>query len=45
MGIAQLLFIAAAIAFALDAFHVSVPAISWTPLGFCFLTIAIWLVG
>lgn len=39
----QILFIGAAIAFALDAFHVQTPAISWTPLGFCLLTIALFL--
>ena len=39
----QILFIGAAIAFAMDAFHVQTPAISWTPLGFCLLTIALFL--
>lgn len=39
----QILFIGAAIAFGLDAFHVSIAPISWTPLGFCLLTIALFL--
>jgi len=39
----QILFIIAAIFFALDALHVSGP-ISWTPAGFCCLTLALFLV-
>ena len=42
--ITTILFVLAAIAFGLDAFRVSVPAINWTPLGFCLLTIAVFLV-
>ena len=44
MSIQILLFILAAIAFALDAFKVSAAAVSWTPLGYCLLTIALFLV-
>lgn len=44
MNISQLLFIGAAICFALDAFHVTTPRVSWTPLAFCFITIALWLI-
>lgn len=40
----QILFIGAAIAFALDAFRVNTPAISWTPLGFALLTVALFLI-
>lgn len=39
----QILLIAAAVAFALDALHVNVSFVSWTPLGFCLLTIALFL--
>ena len=38
-----ILFILAAACFAADAFRVQAP-ISFTPLGFCLLTIALWLV-
>lgn len=39
-----ILLVLAAIAFGLDAFNVSVPPIKWTPLGFCLLTVAVFLV-
>ncbi len=39
----QILFILAAIAFALDAFRVGGP-VNWTPIGFCLLTIALFLI-
>lgn len=38
----KILFVLAAIAFGLDAFKVPA-AVSWTPLGFCFLTIALFI--
>lgn len=38
----KILFVLAAIAFGLDAARVSA-AVSWTPLGFCLLTIAIFI--
>jgi hypothetical protein len=41
--ISLILFIAAAILFALDAFRVTGP-INWTPAGFCCLTIALFIV-
>jgi hypothetical protein len=44
MDIKTLLFLLGAICFALDAFHVLTPRVSWTPLGFCFLTVAAFLV-
>ena len=39
----NIFFILAAIAFGLDAFHVNVAPVSWTPLGFCLITIGLWL--
>ena len=39
MNISTLFLVFAAIFFALDALHVTIPQISWTPLGFCFVTI------
>jgi hypothetical protein len=39
----QILFIGAAICFLLDAFHISGPAVSWTPLAFALITIALFL--
>lgn len=44
MNISQLLFIVAAVLFALDGFRVTTPNANWTPLGFCLLTVALWLV-
>lgn len=41
--LSTILFIAAAICFGLDAFRIRGP-ISWTPAGFCLLTIALFLV-
>jgi hypothetical protein len=35
--------ILAIVCFLLDAFRVSTPKISWTPLGFAFVTAAVWL--
>ena len=43
MNIDLFLYIVAAIAFALDAFKVQTPTISWTPLGFCLITLALWV--
>ena len=42
--IQTILVILAIIAFLLDAFHVTTPSISWTPLGFAFVTAAVLLV-
>jgi len=38
-----ILIIAAIVAFLLDAFHVTNPNISWTPLGFALVTAAVFL--
>lgn len=38
----QILFILAAIAFLLDALRIQA-AVSWTPLGFCLLTLALFV--
>lgn len=43
MNIQTLLFIVAAVCFALDAFRVPT-RVGWTPLAFCFLTIALFLI-
>lgn len=37
------LVIAAIVAFLLDAFHVTTPKISWTPIGFALVTAAVLL--
>lgn len=37
-------YIAAAILFALDGFHVTHPNLSWTPLGFACLTIGVFII-
>lgn len=42
MSVDLLLYIAAAVFFALDAFRVAA-RINWTPLGFCLLTIAFFI--
>ena len=42
MSINFLLFFFAAVCFGLDAFRIP-GRVSWTPAGFCLLTIAIWL--
>lgn len=42
--ISTIFFVAAAIFFALDGFRVPA-SVSWTPLGFCALTIALFLLG
>jgi hypothetical protein len=42
MSLSVILIVAAAVFFALEAFRVSGP-VSWTPAGFCFLTIALFL--
>lgn len=39
----QILFILAVIAFGLDALRVQSPHVSWTPLGFCLLTVALFV--
>jgi len=36
-----ILIIAAVVLFALDGFHVTHPNLSWTPLGFACLTVAV----
>jgi cytochrome c oxidase subunit IV len=43
MNLDLLLFVLAAVCFALDAFKVSGP-INWTPAGYCLLVIAIWII-
>jgi hypothetical protein len=40
--VTNILFILAAIFFALDAFRVPAP-FNWTPAGFCMLTLALWV--
>lgn len=43
MDLAQLCFIGAVICFLLDAFHVHVQQVSWTPLGFALVTAGVFL--
>ena len=44
MNIQFLLYVLAAICFALDAARVTAERINWTPLGFCFITLAVWII-
>jgi len=43
MSIKLVLVVLAIIAFLLDAFHVTNPHVSWTPLGFALVTAAVLL--